>query len=382
MTITTFTSATRTGQFTFGPHSKFQVADFWEPDWDPGWPDDVYPAVCFSPGGTLFNPPPQSLEVTSGHMLELLKMCSNDLGMVVIIHGYRPGGYVRGAGEDGERRFFPEVLEDFALPVQQAKTRSRQFMTAGKSLSTDPNDWFKPGTSSGGWASGLTQLMPDGEFEYPISRWGEWSPRHNHHCKAVLTSIGQMSLSALSHGTASDSFYAAYGEYGWAGAYLFPEHLRDDSPAWGWADIPMEIKRRADWGEWIQSWNPRALEVGFYLTGGGTGTSGHNTDLVYDPTVATNANRIQLHDWRLNGGVPAAIDAGFGLTPRFTDLHDPAHDYMAYTYLLNVGNTLSRLRAGNATNLVVATQYISDAATFAADAKDWLVNDLGFTDPT
>ncbi|MEK9721876.1 MAG: hypothetical protein VW405_00145 [Rhodospirillaceae bacterium] len=377
-TITAFTTATRSGNLRYGRWSKFQTLNYWIPDWTVTQP---MPVCWITRGGTLYNPGDDALQLTAGSFLEeLALMMSNELGAVVIVSDYRPGGYGRHQtnvgryhrAADVERLFFPEVLDDFALPGQYVKSiaTDQSIWGAGNSVSTDADDWLRAGSSSGGWASGLSQLMPDGAFAYSPGASASsdpWVPRYSHKCNAVVLSIAQTVLSAFDKGSASDGWhYDTYGEYAWPGAYFMDARIADESAPYGWDDIPMSVKRQADFGEWITSDNHRCKQAGFYLTGGNV----TGVDIVNDPS-GVDADSFVNHYWRYTGNDPETISG----TPQYLDLHDPWNMYVLKDELDNIGNTRSRLRAGTAnTNPSAGERYLGTAAATASDVKTWLVS--------
>ena len=469
-TLTEFTMQNRSGSIRYG-RSKFQTMNYWLPDWSPGL--SPQPVLLIHRGGTLYNPGRDALQLSEDSKLEAIAlMFSNDLGGVVIVADYRPGGFALPAGQDIERTFFPDVLEDFALPVMVAKSLAHDTtLWGGIPLSTDSADWGKAGSSSGAWGSGYTQLMPAGSFRFAASMASPdlYDPRFDHLCDSVICSIPQTVLSGFSKGSSGDGFYfSAFGEYSWAGAYFFDSgRVSNSAPLWGWDEFDPDfaIRRRADWDEWMVAGNPRVLDCGFYLTA--STVSGARIKNITN-TTDSDPQSMQNVYWRGQGaantlgGIPSHINHGpavdlvavdsngggadlskfvrssgswsadgyevgkFIVASGFTntinnanwvidsvgttdlivvdvgdtmiteasgtgqlvrglaylDLHDPWNCYWAKYQLDQLGNTVSKMAAGNAnTNPDATTLNISDNALMAADVKTWLTGTRGFADP-
>lgn len=325
-TRTAFNYATRTFTIRYGRHSKFQTADVFMPDWTPdnsaenGIPE--YPVMHVFAGGTWYNQGWDAKDVTGTFAESTAQMLSNTLGAVVITHDYRPGGFGRPAGEDVERLFWPEILDDGALVIQFFKTIAEDplFTTThgDRPLSRDPEKIFCFGTSSGGHRLAFSQIMPDGSFDYSPNRMAGdyYIPQYSHLANPLLLSTTPLMMSGFSKGGTGYGYYGSYGAASWAYA-LFRSSVEVDPPytttpqgtTWGWDQIPMGVKRQSDLGEHIRADNPRVSEIGLYLTSAHVGNGIPRGNIENDPT-GDDARSFRRRYWRYADiGNPAPIES-------------------------------------------------------------------------
>jgi len=378
MAITLFSEVDKTGELRYGRDSKFQRLWYWLPD-NPIASGKRKVAV-FSRGGTLMNPGNGgALSLTTSNANGIAQMLSNELDMIIVSMDYRPGGFTVPQGQDVDKLHFPEILEDFALCIQylKGKANDETLWGAGNTLSLDPNDWFRYGTSSGGWGAGYTQLMPDGAWPYAPSgavTTDLYLPRHNHLCNAIYLNIPQTVFSTFNEGAMGHTtgYYSSYQEYSWGGAYFFDsrEVQNDPDPLWGWNKFPMDTKVSADFDEHLYNYNPRVTDAAFYLK------ASDLSDNIIQNQSGNVPNGFDVLYWRgahyPSGQVAAASTGHY-------DLHDPWQCYWLYHRLQQLGNDKSRLRAGNSTSNPDATTRQSEYTT--GDLREWLTGDLGWIHP-
>lgn len=317
-----FNHQTRSFTVRYGRQSKFQTADVFMPDWNPdstetGIPE--YPVAHYFKGGTWFNNGLNAKSIGEDSFAEeVAQLVSNFYGAVVIVHDYRPGGYGLPTGEDVERLFWPEILDDGALVVQFFKTIAhdvRFTSTYGnRPLTRDPDKILCWGSSSGGHRLAFSQIMPDGTFLYSPNRvsWDPYIPQFSHIANALICSTTPLVLSGFSKGGTGYTYHNTYEDMSWAFA-LF-QSSRDADPqtsvrgsTWGWDEIPMDLKRQSDMGEHIRADNPRVAEIGMYLTAGHAGTGIPRPSLENDPE-GNSAASFRNRYWRLAGLQPAPIE--------------------------------------------------------------------------
>ncbi len=319
---TKFNYATRSFTIRYGRHSKFQTADVFMPDWVPdstaeaGIPE--YPVMHVFAGGTWYNPGLDAKDITGSFAEQNAQMLSNIMGAVVITHDYRPGGFGLPAGEDVERLFWPEILDDGALVIQFFKTIAEDPLfvsTYGdRPLTRDPDKIFCYGTSSGGHRLAFMQIMPDGSFDYSPNRMSGdyYIPQYSHLANPLLLSTTPLMMSAFSKGGPGYNYYGSYGEQSWAYAlFRSSVELEDygygNANNWGWDEIPMDVKRQSDLGQHIRGDNPRVSEIGLYLTAQHVAQNAVRGTIHNDPE-GVDARSVPLRYWRYSDpGNPAPI---------------------------------------------------------------------------
>lgn len=309
-----FTPDTANFILRYGRRTRYQKAAVYLPDWTPDISDlPEWPVLHYFQGGTWngslgFD----AMGVESGFALQVVQMVSNTLGCVVIAHDYTPGGRPSATvgsakSEDMERVFWPEILDDGALCVQHFKTIAEDSMFGDRPLTRTPNLIAGFGSSSGGQLLALSQLLPDGAFDYSPDRTSRdiWMPTHPHILNPMILSIAPLAMSAFSKGGTGYSFWETYKDASWPFP-LFQSAREEEEPGWGWDNIPPELKRQADIAELIRPDNPRVAQVGLYLTAGHAGSFVPRPTIINDPT-GVDARSFKRRYWRHTGVNPAPI---------------------------------------------------------------------------
>lgn len=301
-------------QIRYWRYSKFHTANVYLPFGWGGTAPSVgtlprYPVYYYFKGGTWYNPGRDALSVQTGFPTDVALRVSNNFYAVVITIDYRPSGFGIAEGEDIERVYFPDNLEDGARAIQHCRTIADSFPTLGgdRPLTRDPDDSLIFGTSSGAHRALMAQMCPDGTFPYAdrVQSDDPYEVRYSHACNPIICSIGQTAISAFSKGGTGYSNFTAFGNLSWGGV-LFGAGYGAGSPQRDWNDIPMSLKRQADLGEYAVADNPRAHEVGIYFTA--PHISGELPRGNISNTAASDPTSFLVRYWRFNGGQPAAIE--------------------------------------------------------------------------
>lgn len=304
-------------QIRYWDQSKFNTANVYLPR---GWAGgDVpsleelpaYPVYYYFKGGTWYNPGRDALEVQGGLPEEVALAVSNDYYGVVITIDYRPSGAGLSEGEDIERVYFPDNLEDGARAIQFCRTIADEFPARGgdRPLTRDAELSMIFSTSSGAHRAMLAQLCPDGAFPYADREQTDdpFAVRYSHCCNPIVCSIGQTAISGVSKGGPGYSLYETYGDWSWGGALFGAGHGFGNPPERDWNDIPMSLKRQADLGEYAVVDNPRAHDVGIYFTAPHVSTETPPGNIVNDSDPG-NPLGFGARFWRFNGGHPEPIE--------------------------------------------------------------------------
>ena len=351
----------RSGYFRYAKNSFHAIAKITLPS---GFGDGPFPVAIVAHGGATFEPGYDQLDYDTATLgVELLNR-----GIAVVSMDYRPGGY--GAiltstsyndksdkvgqhlsnSQLFERAFFPNNLIHGAQIVQYLKSHAEDedLLGAGKSLHTDQAYYARIGYSSGSWMSGYVNYLPDGTFPYDpraTSTDGEFTYRFNHCADTFVDLGGQMTLSQFRHNinVAPENYYSTYGEYSWAGGYLFDANLLKSGVRWD--NFPMHIKMAADWDHLITAENPRVQEVATFSYRA-VGEDYNIANIAAATGASTSA--ITAHVTRanvLNVWTPGEVD------PYYFSLHAPKNQYWLQAKLRSLQDPyIGVLRAGSATS--------------------------------
>lgn len=294
----------------YGRRTHYQRAAVYLPDWTPDIGElPEWPVCHVFQGGTWAGSLGfDAMGVEEGFQLEVVQMLSNEMGAVVICHDYTPAGRAASTIEDLERVFWPEILDDGALVVQHFKTIAEDDMFGDRPLTRDPNLIVGIGSSSGGHRLAMSQMLPDGAFDYSPDRASRdvWIPTHSHILNPMILAITPLAMSAFSKGVADYSFFNVYEDASWAFP-LFQSARDEEEPGWGWDNIPMSLKRQSDIAELIRADNPRVAQVGLYLTAGHPASFIPRPTITNDPT-GVDARSFKRRYWRWTGVNPEPIE--------------------------------------------------------------------------
>jgi hypothetical protein len=364
----------RSGYFRYAKNSFHAIAKITLP----GSGNGPFPVAIFAHGGATFEPGYDQLDYDVSTLgAELLSR-----GIAVVSMDYRPGGYgailtsttfhdkTEKVGEHlsssqlFERAFFPNNLIHAAQIVQYLKSHAtdEDLLGAGKSLHTDSIRYARIGYSSGSWMSGYVNYMPDGAFPYDTkatSTDGEFIYRFNHCADTFIDMGGQMSLSQFRHdiNVAPENYYNTYGEYSWAGGYLFDANLLKSGVTWD--TFPMQTKMAADWDNLIVADNPRVSQVAtFSYRAVGEDYSYANIATALGVSQAT-AYAATRSSNVLNSWTPGVVD------PYYFSLHAPKNQYWLHAKLKQIlgANYNGAMKAGK----TQATGGSNDDVTTAAN---------------